>query len=140
MTLLLANLLVATYLTGVIWVVQLVHYPLFAQVGEPQWRAYEASHRVRITWVVAGPMLAGVGLAAAVALVGDGPAGLRWVNLALAVAPFAATFAVFVGLHDVLSARWDAAAHRRLVRGNWVRTVAWTAQAAVAAWLVLAVA
>ena len=49
----LANAAVACALTGLIWTIQVVHYPLFARVGEAEWRAYEREHQRRITLVVA---------------------------------------------------------------------------------------
>jgi hypothetical protein len=36
----------------------------------------------------------------------------------------------------VLAQGFDAAAHDRLVQTNWLRTLGWTARAALAAWMV----
>ncbi len=80
----LANAAVACALTGLIWTIQVVHYPLFARVGEAEWPAYEREHQRRITLVVAPLMLANAGLA--LALVLGAPTALRWANLALAAA------------------------------------------------------
>jgi hypothetical protein len=131
MGLALANLLLAAYLAGVIWVVQVVHYPLFAAVGRGAWSAYEESHRQRITVVVALPML--LQLPLAVLLL---PGALAWANLLCVAVAFGTTMAWLGPMHGPLQARWDPALHRRLVRGNWVRTAAWTAQAGLACALV----
>jgi hypothetical protein len=136
MSLLLANAAVACALTGLIWTIQVVHYPLFARVGEAEWRAYEREHQRRITLVVAPLMLANVALAAVVVLADDGPAALRWANAALAAGVFAATALVFSPLHGRLATSHDGAAIGRLVTVNWWRTAAWTAQAGVALALV----
>jgi hypothetical protein len=125
-----ANLVLAAYMTGVIWVVQAVHYPLFAAVGRPGWPDYEAAHRRRITPVVGPAMLAQA--AVAVALVLGRPGLPAAVNLALALGLLASTVTVFGALHERLAGGWDGAAHRRLLRLNAVRAVAWTAQVAVA--------
>jgi hypothetical protein len=130
MALLLANAAVACALTGLIWTIQVVHYPLFAHVGEAEWVAYEREHQRRITCVVAPLMLANVALA--VAVVVDAATALRWVNLALAAAVFAATALVYSPLHGRLSTTHDRAGIDRLVALNWWRTAAWTAQAVVA--------
>jgi hypothetical protein len=45
------------YLCGVIWVVQLVHYPLFNQVGREHFSAYAQRHTRWISPVVAPAML-----------------------------------------------------------------------------------
>jgi hypothetical protein len=135
-----ANLTVAAALAGLIWTIQLVHYPLFARVGAADWTAYEAEHQRRITWLAAPLMLLDVGLAAALVLAGGPFAGLRWAALALAVATYAATGLVFSPLHGRLGRAHDPALIARLVAWNRWRTAAWTARTALAIWLVLALA
>lgn len=44
-------------MTGVIWFVQVVHYPLFAEVGRAEFAQYEASHSGLTTLIVAPLML-----------------------------------------------------------------------------------
>jgi hypothetical protein len=121
-------------MTGAIWVVQAVHYPLFAAVGRAGWGEYEAAHRRRITPVVGPVMLAQA--AVAVALVLDRPGSLTALNLALALGLLGATVSVFGALHGRLERGWDGAVHRRLLRLNAVRAGAWTVQVAVALALV----
>jgi|SRR5829696_7290696 hypothetical protein len=125
------NLALAAYMTGVIWVVQLVLYPSFAEVGEGEWSAYHAAHSRRITPVVAPVMLAHPLVATALLL--DRPGPLAAVNLALAAGLLLVTAAVFARLHG----RLTPAAVGRLVRLNVLRTVAWTASAGVALALLL---
>lgn len=130
MELAVANLVLAAYMTGVIWVVQVVHYPLFAAVGTEQWARYEAAHRRRITFVVGPPMLAQPVVGVLLCL--ERPGLLSAVNLALAVALLAVTVVVFGRLHERLERGWSAPDHRRLLRLNAWRTAAWSAQTAVA--------
>jgi hypothetical protein len=42
---------------GIIWFVQVVHYPLMALVGRDGYPAYQAAHSRRTTFVVMPPML-----------------------------------------------------------------------------------
>lgn len=128
-----ANLAVAAFLCGLIWTIQLVHYPLFARVGNEAWAAYEAAHQRAITPLVLPVMLANVGIG--VALVDPGDA-LTIVNLALAGGLFAVTGLVHAPLHGRLAAGWDPRVHRRLVTLNWLRTAGWSAQVGVALALV----
>jgi hypothetical protein len=130
----LANLVVASALTGLIWTIQLVHYPLFAHVGAADWPRYGAEHRRRITWLAAPLMLANVGLAAA--LVVRDASALAAVNAALAGGAFLVTGTVFAPLHGRLEDHAEPRLVRRLVGLNWGRTAAWTAQVAVAVALV----
>lgn len=130
----LANLVLAAYMTGVIWFVGVVHYPLFARVGRAEWAAYERAHRIRTTFVVAPPMLAQVAVAAGLlALAPAGAAGaLLVLNAACVAVALGSTGLVFGPAHARLERRWTERDHRILVRGNWIRVLAWTAQSAVA--------
>ena len=132
------HLAVSFAMVGVIWVVQLVHYPLFAGVGADGWAAYERAHQQRITWLVGPLMLAE--LATAVLLVLDRPAAMPLAaavtGAALVGAIWASTAFVQVPLHAALGGAFDAAAHSRLVGSNWVRTVLWTVRGALLAWIV----
>jgi hypothetical protein len=40
-----------------------------------------------------------------------------------------------VPMHQRLSSGFDAAAHRSLVKTNWVRTILWSARALLALWM-----
>ncbi len=127
----LTNLVLAAALAGLIWTVQLVLYPLFALVGASEWQPYGAEHRRRITWVAAPLMLSSVGVAIILAL--QEPSRLSALNAALAVGVFVLTGLVFAPLHGRLERQAGQRAISRLVRANWLRTIAWTAQVVCAA-------
>jgi hypothetical protein len=95
---------------------------------------FHAQHARRISIVVIPPML--VELATAVGLAWrppDGvPAALPWIGLALLAVVWLSTFALQVPEHHRLAADFESNAHRRLVRTNWLRTIAWSLRAAVA--------
>lgn len=128
--LLFAHAAATLYMTGVIWFVQIVHYPLFSRVGQPGFSDYEREHVRRTGWVVAGPML--VELAAAVAVVWVVGDWLAWTGLALVGIIWCSTGLWQVPAHLRLEAGFDEAVHLRLTRTNWVRTAAWTARSVVA--------
>jgi|1186.fasta_scaffold313034_2 hypothetical protein len=133
MTLIDANLIVASALAGLIWTIQLVHYPLFGFVGPDAWASYGQQHRRRITWLAAPLMTANVGLAGIVLVTAPSP--LRALNAGLSLAVFTATGLLFAPLHARLERSATDREIRRLVRANWARTAAWTLQVAVAATL-----
>jgi hypothetical protein len=120
---------------GVIWFVQVVHYPLMADVGAAGFQNYEATHMSLTTLVVAPLML--VEFATALLLVA-GVAGKPvtgwWIGLALLGVIWVSTFALQVPAHAKLTQGFDAVAHARLVGTNWIRTLAWTARAALVLW------
>jgi len=133
----LANLALSAAMAGLVWFVQVVHYPLFAGVGPTGWAAYHAAHTRRTTWVVAPLMLAEH--AAALALLAAPPPGvsraMAGVGYGLLLVAWVSTFAVQVPLHNRLGGDGLADAAEgmaRLTRTNWIRTVAWTLRVGVA--------
>jgi hypothetical protein len=130
-TLLVLQAAASCALAGLVWFVQLVHYPLFAFFGSPEaFRAYELEHTRRTTWVAAPLMVAEAGTAAMLLVLEPEPATI--VGALLVAALWASTFLVQVPCHRALGHGWDAAVHRRLVRTNWLRTGLWTARAGLA--------
>jgi hypothetical protein len=127
---LLLNVAATGMMIGVIWFVQVVHYPLFAAVGRDGFAAYEDAHSRRTTLVVAPPML--VELATGAWLVFDPPASppawLFRIGFALIAILWLSTFLLQVPRHTLLGRGFDPRVHAALVATNWVRTVAWTAR------------
>ena len=127
-TILLVHLAATWGLVGLIWFVQVVHYPLFASVGATEFTAYEARHTSRTAWVVAAFMPAEA-LTAAWLLI-DSPegvaAGLVAVGLVLVALVWLSTALWQAPLHGRLSDGYTTALHRRLVQSNWLRTGLWT--------------
>ncbi len=138
MTLLHATLLVhgasTLAMVGVIWFVQVVHYPMFALVGEEVFRRYEGVHQRRTTLVVAPLMLVELGSAIGllVLLGHDVRLWLSWLGLGLLGVVWLSTALVQVPLHRRLEAGFNGTLVRRLVVTNWVRTIAWSARGVVA--------
>lgn len=122
------HLAVTAFMTGLIWFVQVVHYPLFARVDAAGFGAYARSHQTLTTWVVGPAMLVEVALAlwVVVGAASRVPPALAWAGLALLVIIWLSTAVWQVPRHRELSNRFDLESHRRLVRTNWVRTVAWS--------------
>lgn len=122
------------YMAGLIWFVQLVHYPLMARVGERGYTSYQQLHERRTALAVAPAMLTELCCATYLALRTPGhvaPA-LAWAGLLLVVLLWLSTALLQVPCHKRLGRGFDADAHRRLVRTNWLRTVLWSARGAIA--------
>jgi hypothetical protein len=126
MTWLLTSHHAATWaLVGLIWVVQLVQYPLFARVGREAFAAYHQHYTRQITWVVAPLMFLEIGTAAWLVIAGSRdswllaslvPLAFNWISTGLVQIP----------LHEKLAAGFDVHTHARLVATNWWRTSAWS--------------
>lgn len=111
-------------MVGLIWIVQLVHYPLFAQVGQASYPDYHRSHSSRITWIVAPAML--IEAILTVGCVLSLPSVFSALAAALLAVAWLSTFLIQVPLHGRLTQGLDLAILRRLVTTNWVRTAAWS--------------
>jgi uncharacterized membrane protein len=123
-----AHLAATVAMAGVLWVVQLAVYPLFNAVGAAGFTEYHRRYTNRIGLIVLPLMLIEAVTAAALLWSGFG-AGLFRASLALLAVNWLSTAIVQVPLHRRLSRGYEAPAHRRLVRSNWIRTLAWTARA-----------
>lgn len=131
-SLLLTTHLAATcFMAGVIWLCQLVHYPLMARVSEDRFIEYESAHMRRIGPIV-GPAMLVEGVTAGWLTVRwfDDLPGLFTVSLLLLVAVWVSTFTMQGPMHQRLARDgYDEPRIRWLVNTNWVRTVAWSARA-----------
>lgn len=120
-------------MTGLIWFVQVVHYPLFRYARGATFADFAAAHQARTTWVVL-PLMT-LELVSAVALAAVPPPGGRapaLVGLALVIVIWLSTAFLQVPDHRRLSRGFDPGAAARLVRTNWIRTCAWTARSILA--------
>ena len=141
--LLLANLSSSLVMTGLIWFVQIVHYPLFASVGADGFSRYETKHSQLTSFVVGPPML--IEAATSIALVFAGPHGPGrhelplWAvvaGLVLVGVIWLSTAIILIPCHARLEVGFHGNTHRRLVNGNWIRTAAWTLRSCLALFLV----
>lgn len=117
--LILTQLASTLYMTGVTWLVQIVHYPLRASCAGS---AYEQRYTSSITWVVAPPMLIEGGSALLLLMrIPSAWAGTLWIGLALLIAIWISTAFVQIPCHQILAKSFDSTAHRRLTSTNWLK-------------------
>jgi hypothetical protein len=122
-------------MTGLIWLIQVVSYPLMSLVPQDHFVAYEAAHCRRISpvvlplmtcelftaiWLCWKPPMAEV---RTLLLIGGGLTILLWFS----------TFFIQVPLHSQLEKAYSQTAWERLVQTNWIRTFLWSARSVVMA-------
>ncbi|HOJ05767.1 MAG TPA: hypothetical protein PK916_17360 [Bacteroidota bacterium] len=115
-------------LTGLIWFVQLVHYPLLRVIPRQRFVRYERMHVLLTGFVVGPPMLLELlavlyGLWRTPPWMTQDASQLGAVLLALI---WLSTFALQAPLHRRLQKGFDPAAYRRLLYSNWIRSYAWS--------------
>lgn len=135
---LLANVASTLMLVGLIWFVQVVHYPQFVRVGADRFTQYQSAHVRLTTWVVALPMLVeAVTSAALVWQPSSQDLDLAcWAGLSLVIGIGVSTAVLQVPRHNALAKGFDSMAHRGLVLSNWIRTVAWSPRGVLVLFLV----
>ena len=124
---LIVHVLSTWFMAGVIWIVQIVHYPLFEFADPQRYAAFQAAHMRKITWIVFPAM--SIELLSGLALVYRAPTDISWalwLNLLLLAFTWLVTATVQVPQHGKLLAVFDSQVHQKLVRGNWFRTLAWS--------------
>ena len=131
------HLVATVFMVGLIWFVQVVHYPLFDRISGDASIQYAAEHQRRTAWVVGLPML--VEGITTLWLFFD-PINGRLLpllgGLALLKIHLSTVF-LQVPLHKKLSQGYEREVVRKLVATNWVRTIGWTIRAAIAVAIVV---
>jgi hypothetical protein len=112
-------------MVGLIWTIQVVHYPMLLDVGEAAFRRCHDRHMARILWLVGPLMLAEAASATGLLYWGERTIGFL-LSLGLLAVAWGCTALVQVPLHQQLEAGYDPGLIRRLVRTNSWRTAAWT--------------
>lgn len=123
----------ALFNTGLIWTIQIVHYPGFLKVSEESYQAYQSFHMKSITSLVGPSMLLELLFSVwALMFIKQLPApgwhlttililALIWVHTALWASP----------LHMKLVAGYNEKLVHDLIQANWWRTIGWTLRAGI---------
>ena len=124
------------FMVGLIWIIQVVHYPLFAHVGLSEYQRYQNLHMQRITWIVTPVMMIELLCASILMITSDTTSSsLITVGFILLILIWLSTLFLQVPAHAKLTKAWNETAHTRLVWSNWIRTIAWSIRGFLALWL-----
>ena len=120
-------------MTGLIWFVQVVHYPLFRNVDGNVFKTYELRHQILTSWVVI-PLMT-LELLSAFVLLWNRPQLFSrrkaWIGLVLLVSIWMSTLFLQAPQHDILASGFDVQAHATLIETNWIRTFCWSLRSLV---------
>jgi hypothetical protein len=122
------------YMTGMIWSMQMLEYPLFALVGPKEFPVYHRRHNRGLPVFVVLPSFGA--LLSAIILNFTRPVHLPLWSAILIAAIDLLVIIVTVAREAPLHARLDREGYsaeviRQLVQGNWIRTILWTANALI---------
>ena len=120
------HLIATSFMVGVIWVIQLVHYPSFHFIELKQYTTFQRFHMSRISFVVIPAMLTELFTLILFIISTDPIDTLVTVSGLLLVLIWLMTAVFFSGVHQKLTLGYDKTAVDKLVKLNWGRTLLWT--------------
>lgn len=129
------NHMSALYMCGVIWLVQLIHYPSFSKINSGSFQQFHSQHTTAMSFIV-GPVMV-IELLTSVWLLHDETNLSNLTNVIFVISLWLLTFLVSVPLHNKLALGHDPAVLQSLVQTNWPRTVLWTLRAVWSSYLTL---
>ncbi len=128
MTIFWINLASTWFMVGVIWIIQLVHYPLFNYVGSEEFKVFHENHKILITPIVGIVMI--VELVTSAIIIFQTPEGIRkWtviVGVLLLGVIWLSTALLQIKFHNMLSSIYDENVLLILIKTNWIRTICWS--------------
>ena len=111
---------------GVIWIVQIVHYPTFFMIHELSFKDFQKFHMTSISYIVMPLMITELLTAIWLVINIKGVASLT--NLSLLILTWLSTFLLSVPAHKKLELKRSDTSIFTLVRTNWPRTLLWSAR------------
>ena len=118
------NFISTSVMVGVIWVIQLLHYPSFHFINDQKYIEFQHFHMQRISLIVIPTML--IELASALLLAYFFRSGLTIILLALLLGVWGITFIFFTNMHQKLTNGYNQNIVGKLVQINWSRTALWS--------------
>ncbi len=132
--LLLGSFAFTLFNTGLIWIVQVVHYPSFLRIGKEMYTTFQNFHMRSITYVVGPSMLAELAFSGLIIFSLNqlqGYKSLYIISLILLAGIWIHTALWAVPLHNKLLEGYNEEAISNLVSANWWRTLFWSARAII---------
>ncbi len=116
-------------LFGLIWTVQLVHYPTFLYVSEGEFSKFEDFHKKAITLIVMPLML--LELLSATGLLYFEYNTIHLINFVIVTLIWMSTMFISVPLHNDLSDGKNEKSIEKLISTNWIRTILWSIKSGI---------
>jgi hypothetical protein len=116
-------------MTGLIWIIQILHYPSYKYIAPEKFQSYQDFHMKSITFLVAPIMLLEV--FSGLYLLIENQFEFKWsLEFGLLILIWLATAFLSVPNHEILKSGYNESVVDSLVNTNWVRTILWTARSA----------
>ena len=109
-------------MVGVIWVIQLLHYPTFHYIEKNNYSQFQKFHMNRISYIVIPAMVIEMLSGIMLVIINDD----FIISFSLLVCIWIITFVFFTNIHQRLLSKYENTAVEKLVNLNWIRTTFWT--------------
>ena len=120
------HLVLASIMVGVIWVIQLVHYPSFRFTDREKYVSFQIFHMRKISFIVMPVMVLEFLSGLLLVLYHSNYESLLRISFILLLIIWLVTALFFAQIHQKLSKGYDETLLRKLVSFNWIRTLLWT--------------
>ncbi len=120
------HLALASLMVGVIWVIQLVHYPSFRFTDREKYVSFQIFHMRKISFIVMPVMVLEFLSGLLLVLYHSNHESLLRISFILLLIIWLVTALFFAQIHQKLSKGYDETLVRKLVSFNWIRTLLWT--------------
>ena len=118
------HFLSTSLMVGIIWVIQLLHYPTFHFIKESNYVEFQHFHMQRISFIVVPVMI--LEFLSAFMLAYYIRSNMLILCLIILLVIWLVTFVFFTKLHQRLLDGYDKSIVDKLVQINWSRTVLWS--------------
>ena len=123
---LIIHLIATSVMVGVIWIIQLVHYPSFHFIERNQYTTFQRFHMSRISYVVIPAMVTELFTLILIIISIDQVNPIILASALLLIVIWLMTAVFFSGVHQKLTSGYDKTIVDKLVKLNWGRTLLWT--------------
>jgi len=127
------QILTTFMMTGIIWFVQIVHYPFFAFTVKEDFPQIGNAHSTRTGYVVVPLMV--LELATSLYLAAFSPSSQFQlpfgIGAGLVLLIWGSTFFIQVPILKRLVGSYNEDEHKKLVNTNWIRTILWSARSVI---------
>ena len=123
---LLGHLIFTSIMTGVIWVIQIVHYPSFHFIEKELYTAFQKFHMNKISIIVIPIMLAELITGMMLFLDKSSRSPFLIISFVILVLIWLITGVFFSKAHNELMTGYQELVVNQLVVMNWIRTLLWT--------------
>ena len=120
------HLIFTSIMVGVIWVIQLVHYPSFHFIKPDMYTVFQKFHMEKISIIVMPIMIAELITVLLLLYNKDSKNTLIIISFILLIMIWGITAVFFSGVHNKLITGYQETIVNNLVVMNWIRTLLWT--------------